>query len=365
MGGMDLKLSGFDFVVIKGKSESPVYLWLHDELADIQDASGLWGKDSWETTQSIRNDLGEDLIQVLTIGTAGEKGMDSAQVILNYWGTGDKFAFGKVFGRKNLKAIASRGLGLIEIASPEEFVHKSVELKSKIKNGVMAEKNGVLDFCQSIGVEPAKDWISPVVHRYTSCFSCSYTCNTFLKYNESPTVVEISGVDEPGFLMTDTSSAIALRKCGLSPADAGRTLELCAKLGIEPASAAREISRAGEKEFPGIKKILDSMLNNEVENIPPHIKNWGEDGKLFESPFSPWTPLKPLFADFGLDKDSGEISSWWKKRNAIFYILGVCPVFSLMTPEIGEEALLEFLKLGTGIDKEKGFLDKLIGKLKY
>ena len=365
MGGMEIKLTGFDFIVIKGKSASPTYLWLHDELADLQDASELWGKNSWETTESIRNDLGEDLIQVLTIGAAGEKGRNSAQVILNFWGTGDKFGFGKVFGSKNLKAIASRGLGLIEISSPEEFVQKAVELKSKIKNGVIFGKNGVLDFCQSIGVEPAKDWITPAVHRYTSCFSCPYTCNTFLKYNESPTVLDMGGVAEPGFLMTDTSSALAFKKIGLSGADTGRVLELCAKLGIEPATAAFEANKAGVKDLSGVKKILDSMVNNEVENVSPFIKNWGEDGKNFESPFSPWAPLRPLFTDFGLGQDPEKNSVWWKKRNAIFYILGICPIFSLMTPEIEENNLLEFIRLGTGIDKEKGFLDKIVGKLKF
>ena len=365
MGGMDIKLTGFDFIVIKGKSASPTYLWLHDELAELNDASELWGKNSWETTESIRNDLGEDLIQVLTIGVAGEKCMNSAQVILNFWGTGDKFGFGKVFGSKNLKAIASRGLGLIEISSPEEFVQKAVGLKSKIRNGAMSGKNGVLDFCHSIGAEPAKDWITPIVHRYTSCFSCQYTCNTFLKYNESPTVLDIEGVAEPGFLMTDTSSALAFKKIGLSGADTGRVIELCAKAGIEPASVAFEANKAGAKDLSGVKKILDSMVNNEVENVSPFIKNWGEDGKIFGSPFSPWTPLRPLFADFGLGQDPDKISSWWKKRNALFYILGICPIFSLIAPEIDEDTLLELIKLGAGIEKEKGFLDKIAGKLKF
>ena len=241
LNGMDLKLSGFDFLVIKGKAKNPTYLWLHDEIADIQDASELWGKDTWQTTDTIRKDLGEDLIQILTIGAAGEKGRNSAQVISNYWGTGDKWGFGKVFGDKKLKAIASRGLGLIEIANPVESVRMANSLKSKIKNGNIAGKNGILDFCTSIGAEPANEWLAPVLHRYKGCFACPYNCNTYLKYNEKPSVLAMDGVEEPGFLMTDISSALILRKSGMSAADAGRTLELCARLGIEPAAAAREV----------------------------------------------------------------------------------------------------------------------------
>ena len=52
--GMELKYSGFDYLVIKGQSEKPVYLWLHDGIADIQGAEDLWGKDCWESTEGVR-----------------------------------------------------------------------------------------------------------------------------------------------------------------------------------------------------------------------------------------------------------------------------------------------------------------------
>lgn len=364
MNGMDLKLSGFDFLVIKGKAENPTYLWLHDEIADVKDASGLWGKDTWETTDAIRKDLGEDLIQVLTIGAAGEKGRNSAQVISNYWGTGDKWGFGKVFGDKKLKAIASRGLGLVEIANPDEFVSRANSLKSKIKNGNIAGKNGIMDFCASIGAEPEKEWITPVLHRYRGCFACPYNCNTYLKYNESPSVIAMDGVEEPGFLMTDISSALTLRKSGMSASDAGRVLELCARLGLEPASAAGEVAKAGAKDFSGAKKVIEALIDKNIENTSPYKMNWGDDAGSFESSFSPWLPLRPLFSDFGLGSDKEKISAWWKRRNSLSYILGICPIFSLMSPEMGENDILEFIKSGLGIDKGDSFLSEIVGKLK-
>ena len=364
INGMDLKLSGFDFLVLKGKAQNPTYLWLHDEIADIQDASQLWGKDTWKTTDAIRKDLGEDLIQVLTIGAAGEKGRNSAQVISNYWGTGDKWGFGKVFGDKKLKAIASRGLGLIEIANPDESVRMANSLKSKIKNGNIAGKNGILDFCTSIGAEPAREWLAPALHRYKGCFACPYNCNTFIKYNENPSVVAMNGVEEPGFLMTDISSALILKKSGMSAADAGRTLELCARLGIEPASAANEAAKSGAKDFQSAKKAIETLIERDIENISPYKRNWGNDAEAFESLFSPWAPLRPLFSDFGLGGDVEKISTWWKRRNSLSYILGICPIFSIMSPEMGENDMLAFIKSGLGIDKGNGFLSELIGKLK-
>lgn len=67
---IELKYSGFDYVVIKGKSEKPVFLWLHDGVADISDASDVWGKDAWQTTDSWRKELGEDIIKTMVIGQA-------------------------------------------------------------------------------------------------------------------------------------------------------------------------------------------------------------------------------------------------------------------------------------------------------
>ncbi|PIV22165.1 MAG: hypothetical protein COS40_06110, partial [Deltaproteobacteria bacterium CG03_land_8_20_14_0_80_45_14] len=52
--GLELKFSGFDYVVIKGKPPKPVYLWIHDGVADINDAKDVWGKDVWTSTDTIR-----------------------------------------------------------------------------------------------------------------------------------------------------------------------------------------------------------------------------------------------------------------------------------------------------------------------
>jgi aldehyde:ferredoxin oxidoreductase len=70
--GVELKLTGYDFVVIMGASAKPVRIWLHDGLADVEDSSDVWGKDVWETVDALRQTYGDDLVQVLSIGKAGE-----------------------------------------------------------------------------------------------------------------------------------------------------------------------------------------------------------------------------------------------------------------------------------------------------
>src|SRR4030043_1139568 len=122
--GMELKYSGFDYVVIKGNAPKPVYLWVHDGIADINDAKEIWGKDVWDSTDSIRESMGDPLIQVLGIGKAGESGSDFAQVCINDWASGAGWGFGQRFGNKKLKGAALRGMSLLEISDAEGFVNQ-------------------------------------------------------------------------------------------------------------------------------------------------------------------------------------------------------------------------------------------------
>ncbi len=63
--GVELKLTGFDFVVVLGKAAAPVRLWLHDGLSDINDSADIWGKDVWESTDKMREVYGDDMAQML------------------------------------------------------------------------------------------------------------------------------------------------------------------------------------------------------------------------------------------------------------------------------------------------------------
>ena len=57
--GPALKFAGYDLVVVEGKAETPVYLWIEDDHVEIRDASGLWGKDTRETVKAIQRELGQ------------------------------------------------------------------------------------------------------------------------------------------------------------------------------------------------------------------------------------------------------------------------------------------------------------------
>ena len=105
----EMKFAGFDAVVIKGKSEKPVYLWIHDGQYELRDASHLWGKITGESEAVIREELEDEKIEVWQIGPAGEKGVRYAGVFSMSNRANGRTGMGAVMGSKNLKAVAVRG----------------------------------------------------------------------------------------------------------------------------------------------------------------------------------------------------------------------------------------------------------------
>jgi aldehyde:ferredoxin oxidoreductase len=346
--GMELKFSGFDYLVIKGRSEKPVFLWVHDGIADMEDASGIWGKDTWEATDFIRQKMGDDLIQVLVIGQAGEEGSDGAQIIENYWATGDQFGLGKVLGRKNLKAIALRGLGLLEIADPEGFIGACRELLVQVKNGAWQGKQGIADLAQAAG-EDIRDWLSPITHRNKACFNTPYATNTFVFLNDDPKNLKEPEVPEPGFLLTDLLGLLGFKKLGLTAADAAKILTSLAKYGIDAQAAAAYCQKA---QWTDVSRIHESL--GQIKGSP--------EGPA-PGPFSPWAPRTPLFADFSLPPDGNGTQAWWEKRQALAYLFGIHPLFILMAPELSEEKLLELARIGTGLEITTGDLEQAVTQL--
>jgi aldehyde:ferredoxin oxidoreductase len=98
--GPEMKYAGFDAIVIHGQADTPVYLEIQDDRAQLVDAPDLWGLDARETQLTLKKRLGSQA-QVLTIGPGG---------------------FGAVWGSKNLKAIAIRGTGGVSVANPDALL---------------------------------------------------------------------------------------------------------------------------------------------------------------------------------------------------------------------------------------------------
>ena len=111
--------AGWDAIIIEGKSDRPVYLWIKDDQVEIRDASALWGKDVVVTEGAIKQELGDKRIRFAAIGQAGENMVVNACVMQDLHHSAGRTGMGAVMGSKNLKAIAARGSGRKELHQSE------------------------------------------------------------------------------------------------------------------------------------------------------------------------------------------------------------------------------------------------------
>jgi aldehyde:ferredoxin oxidoreductase len=128
----ELRLAGFDHLIISGKAEKPVYIWINDDEITIKDASHLWGKDTFETQTIIRDDLDDQDIKSLVVGVAGENLVRFANVRTGMKNSAGRTGMGAVMGSKNLKAVAVRGTTDVEFAHPDELLDYCKEMNDMI-----------------------------------------------------------------------------------------------------------------------------------------------------------------------------------------------------------------------------------------
>ncbi|WP_374687553.1 aldehyde ferredoxin oxidoreductase family protein [Promineifilum sp.] len=105
----ELKFAGFDAIVVRGASATPVYLWVNDGAAELRDAAHLWGRFTHDVDTLLKDELDDEKIEIAQIGPAGEK-LSMFAAVMNMsnraWG---RTGIGAVMGSKKLKAIAVRG----------------------------------------------------------------------------------------------------------------------------------------------------------------------------------------------------------------------------------------------------------------
>ncbi len=126
--GAQLKFAGYDGLVVMGKTDKLVYLVIDDGKVEIKDASHLKGKGAIYTREKLKEELGQDF-RVVAVGAAGENGVSFSTLLSDSDSSGSN-GLGSVMGTKNLKAVAVRGSGKVEVADKEGLR----ELRRKIKS---------------------------------------------------------------------------------------------------------------------------------------------------------------------------------------------------------------------------------------
>ncbi len=277
--GAQLKHAGYDLIIVRKQAEKPVYLWINDDEVELKEATHLWGKDTWQTTDILLKELkarDKADISVLAIGQAGENLVKFACPLNDYYHVASRTSAGAVMGSKKLKAIAVRGTGVVKVAQPEEFRKAVKEARERIldsekaKNmpggppeprqgsldrGCLTGKNyqtGVLPrWIETRGLDVAKKYIT---QKDGTCYACPIPCfnRVEVKDGKYAGVIENRG-QMPG-VVNDWGAKLAIESL---PA-IWRCKELCQHLGMDYVAVSGAIGLCMELFQRGILTAKDT-----------------------------------------------------------------------------------------------------------
>ncbi len=205
-----LKFSGYDAVFFTGVSEKPVYLFIDDGKAELKDASNLWGKDGYETEDTLKTELGKGT-ELVCIGPSGEKLSLISCIVGNRGAAAARSGLGAVMGSKKLKAVVARGNREVPVADKERALQLRKEHLDEIKRPGPDGGMSYLDRFHKYGTasmtarsahsgdSPVKNWggigvvdfpdISQLtpdasianLERHSGCWQCPVACEGRLK----------------------------------------------------------------------------------------------------------------------------------------------------------------------------------------
>jgi len=158
-----LKSSGYDHLVVTGRSPWPVYLTIEDDNISLRHASDVWGLDGFDTADEIR--LRHSPCSIIPIGIAGERQAAISVTHIDKGGTIGSGGLAAVMGSKNLKAIvACMGSKTIEVAEPERL--------KKMVDEILQKENGYHlrgEMMKGGAMTMTRDWVPPgIVSRNSS-----------------------------------------------------------------------------------------------------------------------------------------------------------------------------------------------------
>jgi len=300
--GPELKYAGYDGIIFEGKSEKPVYLYINDDTVELRDASHLWGKNVFETTDMLLEEAGEDA-RVACIGPGGEKLVLFATVMNDKHRAAGRSGLGAVMGSKNLKAVVVKGSKSMEVARPKEFLEICKKSRDMLKKhpvtgqGLPTYGTQILvNILNQSGGLPTRNWRDGGVFEYADetsgetltekylvrnkgCFGCNIGCGRVTRITEGKFK---SFGEGPEY---EASWAFGA-DCGVRNLEAiSKANFICNELGIDPITMGATIACAMEMYEKGI------LTSKELGRDLP----FGDDEGIVE--FTKMTGLREGFGD--------------------------------------------------------------------
>ncbi len=281
----ELKFAGFDAIVIKGKAPKPVYLWINEGSYELRDAAHLWGKITGEAEASIKKELGDDKVEVLQIGPAGEKFVRFAGIFSMSNRANGRTGMGAVMGSKNLKAVVVRGKKRPSVADKAGLIKLAKWGANNLEDSGIAglAKYGTPETTganQTSGTLPSYNYNSGVFDGWEAidgttmydtvlrgaaegkqnrlgrdtCYACTVRCKRVVEITEGKHKVD----PHYGGAEYETTSTFG-NYCGIDDLPAvSKANELCNKYGMDTISCGATISWAFEAFNEGKLTLEDT-----------------------------------------------------------------------------------------------------------
>jgi aldehyde:ferredoxin oxidoreductase len=202
----ELKFAGIDGLVIKGKSDKPVYLWIKDGEFELRDAAHLLGLKTGEVEQILQEELGDKKIEVLQHGPAAEKGVIFSSLVSMANRNNGRTGMGLVMASKNLKAVVVRGKKKPTLADSKALIALSKTGPKILPDnpdmpGLAAEGTAtVVLFQNTTGTLPTRNYnegqfehcedisgvrmVETILKERDTCYACIVRCKRVVEIKE-------------------------------------------------------------------------------------------------------------------------------------------------------------------------------------
>lgn len=275
-----LKWAGVDNVIIKGKSDKPVYLYIENGQAELRDASDVWGKGTRDTVKEMKEKHGEDNLSVITIGQAGENRVRYAAFINEHDRAAGRGGTGAVAGYKLLKAVVIKAAQKGNMPEPKQKDEYNTANKKAVKaileGGLTAPKKGGLsvygtnvltNLINEVGALPTKNsqatnWdeaekhSGEYVHQHlrvanNACHACPVSCKIEVEVKEGKYKTRVESFEFESSWSLGTN-------CLLSDSEAiAYLIDQCNEYGLDTIELGHAFSAAMEASERG---IIDETL---------------------------------------------------------------------------------------------------------
>lgn len=381
--GAELKLAGYDGIVVQGAAERPAYLRIVDGTAELRPAEDIWGKDVDCSDRWLRERCLPGAGTLVT-GGAAENGCAFSVAVGDRIHVPDCPGLGAVMGAKKLKGIVVSGSGSLSVSSPEDYLAKAAEARQAVLDMPFSVALGsasvevTLDLMENLHTRPAEgyragarnaDWNAPsggcAIAGRRACYSCPVGCRKIVQSERW------SGVMEG--MAPENIRAFSRFWDARRLEDHIRAHNLCRTYGMAPTACAEAVDawmrlagmRAARTEKPLGREDTETVLRL-IEDIGTGRgdgRGWcaGAPALAKDHPESFWEKDAPSVYDRIPALTPGDGKTAVREKNALAEACGICP---LAAAALDAGLLRELLEAAVGPSLIPADIDQAGGRIR-